>query len=298
MNLEELHWFVVLAETEHMTDAAAELRITQPTLSRALARLEDQVGTKLFDRVHRRLRLNAYGQIMLEHARRSIFEINSATERIAALRDPDSGTVRLALLHSLASWLVPDLLRRFRSTAPRVQFTLSQAAAYEIVEFLAGGHVDLAITAPRPDRAGFGWHQLQIERLCLVVPRDHRFAKRARLRLAEAADEPFIALGEELAMRHLTDQLWAAEGISPRVVFEATEIPTMEGLVAAGLGVAVVPMPLPPRGEPMASYIPLSNPHAKRSVGLAWLDGRPLSPAADRFARFLKDSKHASGIST
>ena len=96
----------------------------------------------------RRLRLNAYGQIMLEHARRSISEINSATERIAALRDPDSGTVRLAFLHSLASWLVPDLLRRFRSAAPRVQFTLSQAAAYEMVEFLARGHVDLAITAP------------------------------------------------------------------------------------------------------------------------------------------------------
>ena len=85
---------------------------------------------------------------MLKHARRSISEINSATERIAALRDPDSGTVRLAFLHSLASWLVPDLLRRFRSAAPRVQFTLSQAAAYEMVEFLAGGHVDLAITAP------------------------------------------------------------------------------------------------------------------------------------------------------
>ena len=96
----------------------------------------------------RRLRLNAYGQIMLKHARRSISEINSATERIAALRDPDSGTVRLAFLHSLASWLVPDLLGRFRSAAPRVQFTLSQAAAYEMVEFLAGGHVDLAITAP------------------------------------------------------------------------------------------------------------------------------------------------------
>jgi hypothetical protein len=96
----------------------------------------------------RRLRLNAYGQIMLKHARRSISEINSSTERIATLRDPDNGTVRLAFLHSLASWLVPDLLRRFRRAAPRVQFTLSQAAVYEMVEFLAGGYVDLAITAP------------------------------------------------------------------------------------------------------------------------------------------------------
>src|SRR4029077_16401618 len=85
---------------------------------------------------------------MLKHARRSISEINYATERIAALRDLDSGTVRLTFLHSLASWLFPDLLRRFRSAAPRVQFTLSQAAAYEMVEFLAGGPLDLAATAP------------------------------------------------------------------------------------------------------------------------------------------------------
>ncbi len=99
MDLDELHWFVTLAETEHVTDAAAELGISQPTLSRALARLEARIGAPLFDRVNRRLRLNTYGTILLDHARRSIAEITSATERIAALRDPDTGTVRLAFLH-------------------------------------------------------------------------------------------------------------------------------------------------------------------------------------------------------
>ncbi|MCZ8381485.1 LysR family transcriptional regulator [Mycobacterium sp. CPCC 205372] len=287
MNLDELHWFVVLAQTQHMTDAAAELRITQPTLSRALARLEERVGTQLFDRVNRRLRLNVYGEIMLEHAQRSIEEIASATDRIAALRDPDGGTVRLAFLHSLASWFVPDLLGRFRTEAPRVRMLLRQAAAYDIAEYLGGGQVDLAITAPRPENSELGWHQLHVERLCLVVPRDHRFAGRRRIRLAEAAGEPIVALGEQFALRALTDQLWAADGVSPRVVFEAIEVPTVEGLVAAGLGVAVVPMPAPPRGEPAAAYIPLTNPHARRSVGLAWHAARPMSPAARRFAAFL-----------
>jgi DNA-binding transcriptional LysR family regulator len=292
VNLDELHWFVVLARTQHMTDAAAELRITQPTLSRALGRLEERVGTQLFDRVNRRLRLNAYGEIMLEHAQRSLAEIASAGERIAALRDPDSGTVRLAFLHSLASWLVPDLLRRFRNRAPRVDFVLTQAAAYDIVDFVASGQADLAITAPRPQRADFAWHELQTERLCLVVPRDHRFAGRSRIRLAEAADEPVIALGEQFAMRHLTDALWAAEGVTPRVVFEAIEIPTVEGLVAAGLGVAVVPLPEPRRGEPAAAYVPLSNPDARRAVGVAWHISRPMSPAAGRFAAFLREADH------
>ncbi|MET0704097.1 MAG: LysR family transcriptional regulator [Mycobacterium sp.] len=287
MDLDELRWFVVLAETEHVTDAAAELRITQPTLSRALSRLEHQVGTPLFDRINRRLHLNAYGQIMLEHARRSIAEIDTAVDRIAALRDPDSGTVRLAFLHSLASWLVPDLLRRFRMQAPNVVFDLYQGAAHEISEQLSSGLVDLAITAPQPDGPGFGWHELYVERLCLAVPRGHRLAGKANLQLAETADEPFIALRDEFGLRQLTNELWADAGIRPQVVFEAMEIPTMEGLVAAGFGVGIVPVPRPDRGEPMCVYVPLAQAGAERHVGVAWSRERELPPAADRFSTFI-----------
>lgn len=289
MNLDELHWFVVLAETGHMTNAAAELNITQPTLSRALGRLERRLGAPLFDRINRRLQLNPYGQIMLHHARRSLAEIHTASERITALRDPESGTVRLAFLHSLAAWPVPEMLRSFRDEAPQVQFDLSQAAGHEIVNLLDTGQVDLAITGPRPDREDFGWHQLVVERLCLAVPRNHRLAKRRRISLSETADERFIALRTEFALRHLTNDLWAAEGISPEVVFEAMEIPTIEGFVAAGLGIAVVPTPpRPNRAEPEAVYISLSNPSARRAVGMAWVNGRPISPAADRFAAFIR----------
>ena len=287
MNLDELHWFVALAESEHMTDAAAELNITQPTLSRALARLEHQIGTPLFDRVNRRLRLNAYGRIVLEHARRSISEMRSATERITALRDPDKGVVRLAFLHSMANWFVPDIIGRFHAQAPQVQFDLSQAAGHELAEALATGQVDLVITTPRPQGDGYGWRELMVEQLCLVVPRTHHLGKRRRISLTETAEEPFIALGSQFALRQLTNELWAAEGINPRVVFEAMEIATIEGLVAAGLGIAVVPAPRPSRAEPSAAYISLTSAHAKRAVGLAWIKGRPISPAADRFASFV-----------
>jgi LysR family transcriptional regulator, transcription activator of glutamate synthase operon len=288
VNLDELHWFVALAESEHMTDAAAELNITQPTLSRALARLERQIGAPLFDRVNRRLRLNVYGSIMLEHARRSITEIRSASERITALRDPDKGVVRLAFLHSVANWFVPEIIGRFHAQAHEVQFDLSQAAGHELAEALATGQVDLVITTPRPHGDEYGWRELMVERLCVVVPRTHHLAKRRRISLSETADEPFIALGSQFALRQLTNELWAAEGISPRVVFEAMEIATIEGLAAAGLGIAVVPAPQPNRAESTAAYIPLTSAHAKRAVGLAWIKGRAISPAAERFASFVR----------
>jgi LysR family transcriptional regulator, transcription activator of glutamate synthase operon len=290
VNVEELQWFVVLAETEHVTDAAAELGISQPTLSRALSRLEAQVGTPLFDRLNRRLRLNAYGRILLEHARRSIDEMRSATERIAALRDPDTGTVRLAFLHSQAGGFVPDLLRSFRAEAPRVQFELFQGAAHEIMERLDSGQADLAITSPRPP--GHPWRVLYAERLCLAVPRDHRFAGRSRVRLAEAAEEPFVALRPGFGLRQLTDELCQQAGISPSVVFEAMEIPTMEGLVAAGFGVAVVPVPRSDRTDPGAAYIPLTEATAKRQIGLTWSAHRAPAPAAERLTTYIMQNRH------
>lgn len=288
MNLTELRWFVVLAETEHVTDAAAELAVSQPTLSRALARFEREAGAPLFDRVNRRLRLNPYGQIMLEHARRSLAEMTSARDRIAALRDPDTGRVRLAFLHSLASWYVPEQLRRFRESAPAIGFDLFQGPAQEITQRVLDGQTDLAITAPRPDAPEFGWRRLYVDQLCLAVPHGHRLAGRSRLRLSAAKGEPFIALAETAGLRQLTDQLLADDGLKPDIVFEATDIPAVEGLVAAGFGVAVIPVPRD-GGRSRTVHVPLSNEGAKREVGLAWDKSRDMSPPAKRFAAFLSN---------
>jgi LysR family transcriptional regulator, transcription activator of glutamate synthase operon len=288
VDLEELRWFVALAEAEHVTDAAAELGVSQPTLSRALARLEERAGAPLFDRVGRRLRLNDYGRIMLEHARRALAEMATAHERIATLRDPDSGRVRLAFLHSLANWYVPEQLRRFRQAFPGVGFDLSQGPAHEITERVLRGESDLAITSPRPRQPEFAWHGLYTERLCLAVPRGHRLAERTRVGLAAAAHEPFVALEAPFGLRHVTDELCAAEGVVPDIVFEATEIPTMEGLVAAGFGVAVVPVPRE-GGDARVAYVPLTNAGAKREVGLVTDRSRSVSPPVERFVTFLAD---------
>lgn len=286
MHLEELHWFVALADTEHVTEAAAELGVSQPTLSRALTRLEQEIGVRLFDRVGRRLHLNEYGRILLEHARRSIAEIQAATDRIAALRDPDTGRVRLAFLHSLANWYVPEQLRRFREAAPGIAFDLFQGPAHEITQRILDGGSDVGITSPPPDPTAFAWHRLYVERLCLAVPVGHRLATRSRISLAVAADEPFVALEKPFGLRLLTDDLWAEVGIDPDIVFEASEIPTMEGLVAAGFGVAVVPVPRD-GADTRVVHVPLSNSRAKREVGLAWAQDRPPAPPTQRFLQFL-----------
>ena len=291
MNLDELRWFVVLAETEHVTDAAAELGISQPTLSRALA--PDSSVTQALVPQAALPPANGWRRFLS----RPWLAGGAMLAAIEIIVEPSpgstvlmSGTVRLAFLHSQASGYVPALLRRFRAEAPGVQFHLVQGAAHEIVERLAGGQTDLAITSPRPD--GYRWRGLYVERLCLAVPRGHPFASRARIRLADAGGEAFVGLAPGFGLRQLTDKLCAEAGIEPDVVFEAMEIPTMEGLVAAGFGVAIVPMPRPERAEPRAVYLPLAQTSAKRQLGLAWSADRALPPVAKRFAEFVIRISH------
>lgn len=322
VDIEELRWFVTLAGTEHVTDAAALLHVSQPTLSRALGRIESGFGVPLFDRQGRRLRLNRYGRLVRDHAARALAELAAARDGIRALDDPDAGQVRLAFLHSFGPWLVPALLRGFRATAPGVRFVLSQDYHDAILAALHTGQADLALTSPRPTGAGTGWHGLGEEKLCLAVPPGHRFAGRARLRLAAAAGERFIMLSPTTELRRLTDDLCRRAGFSPRIAFESAELVTVRGLVAAGLGVAVSPLPVPPvpaprvaatppapGGAPVAVtvpphllstgpgplvpepggpvYVPLTDRQARRGIGLAWLASREQSPAVERFRRYV-----------
>jgi DNA-binding transcriptional LysR family regulator len=287
VTIDELRWFVALAQNGHMTAAASELHIAQPTLSRALSRLEAEVGSPLFDRVNRRLRLNAYGEILLAHARRCLAELDTAASRIQTLRDPESGTIRLTFLHSLATWLVPELLRRYRGDMPGIGFELRQAAGHELLQALREGEVDLGVTGPRPNDENLNWQTIHRERLCLVVPRDHRLAGRRQIALAAARDDRFVALGPDFGFRRLTDELCSQAGFRPTIAFESSEIPSMEALVAAGLGVAVVPTPRPYRAEPSAVYIPLTDSEANRAIGLVWRNQPALPPPAERFARFV-----------
>ncbi|MEU4392686.1 LysR family transcriptional regulator [Kribbella sp. NPDC023855] len=287
MHVEDLRWFVVLADTEHLTDAAAVLGTSQPTLSRSLRRVEAAFGARLFEREHRGLQLNPAGRLVLEAARASIAAVDTAKSQIDAQQDPESGTVRLAFLHSVATGLVPDLLKSFRTTSPRIRFALREEPSHDIVRDLESGEAELGITGSRPAPDTFGWHLLERQRLCLYVPPDHPLAGRKRVRLAEAAAEPFIGLRPGFGFRRVSDELCQAAGFTPAIAFESTDLSTIDRLVGAGLGVAVLPAGAVRGSDSGATPVPLAGVRARRDIGLTWRLGRELSPAASRFRDFV-----------
>ncbi|MCQ4045179.1 LysR family transcriptional regulator [Streptantibioticus rubrisoli] len=295
MTIDELRWFLTLAETEHVTEAAARLRIAQPTLSRALLRLEQRLGTRLFDRDRHRLRLNDHGRIFRRHAQRALDELDAAQDRIAAMLAPPREALGLAFVHSLGGWLVPRLLGAYAQDSPGARFTLHQGSAATVLELLRDGTVEAALTSPRPSDPQVGWLPLRDERLGLAVPAEHRLADRALVRLDELADERLIIMRPSLGLRQITCELFHRAGMTPDVVSECAEVSTIHGLVASGLGVAVVPAGdggPPPAG---VRLVPIADHDAYRTIGLVWHRGRPGSTASRRFrefaARYARDTE-------
>ncbi|MBK6018212.1 LysR substrate-binding domain-containing protein, partial [Streptomyces sp. MBT53] len=124
-----------------------------------------------------------------------------------------------------------------------------------------------------------------VQKLRLVVPADHRLASRKRIRLAEAAEETFVTLEPGYGLRSITDAVCAEAGFRPKIAFEGEEAETLRGLVAAGLGVALLPPPAVPR--PGVAELTVTAPRAVREIGVAWLDGRPDTPPVAAFKKFL-----------
>jgi DNA-binding transcriptional LysR family regulator len=287
MQVEDFRRLLTLADRERVTDAAAALGMSQPTLSRLLSRVEADLGARLFERDAKGVHPNPLGEVVLAAARDLTGRYDQLLGDLADLLDPESGTVRLAFLDSMATSLVPRILHDFRREAPHVRISLRQEPGHEIVRDLAGGVSELAIISPRPS-GEHGWLPLQRQRLALVVPAGHRLVGRRRVRLEELADEDFVTVPSGFGFRSLVDDLFAAADVAPRVAFEIGDLATIEGLVGAGLGVALVPEQL--AGASNTVGIPVAAAGAERVVGLTWRTDRRLAPAAQRFLGFVRSA--------
>jgi len=280
MELQQLSYFKAVARTQHVTQAAEDLGITQPALSRALARLERDLGVALFDHRGRSIRLNRYGRAYLKHVERALLALDEGRRELTGLSDREAGVIAFGFAHALGTRVVPDLIASFRAQHPRARFQLLQNASHMILAELETGDVDLALVSPMPV-AGERIESMELasEELFLVVPHDHRLAKRKSVRLAEVRDDAFVCLREGYGLRALTDGFCASAGFTPKIAFEGEEIATLRGLVAVGLGVAIIPAST----EAGPPEIRISEPVCRRSIGLLWEAARYQSELTQQF---------------
>ena len=301
VDTDSLRWFQLVADGYTVTEVSEIYGVSQPGVSRALARLERDVGTPLLRRSGRVLRMTHAGTAFKRHVDHLVNDLDNGLAAVDELVDPEGGVVALAFPLSLGSWLVPGLIRSFRRDHPRVRAVLQRTAVGDtgqVSQQLATRRADLELTTHRITETGVEWRRILVEPLVLAVPLTHRLAERDAVALSEVADEPFVVRRAPSGMRSQTLALCEAAGFAPTIDLEADDLPTVHGLVAAGFGVAVVPAQGLPAPTTLARtrLLPLTDAHAQREVGVAWVTGRPLLPSAESFRRFLLSGEVGSHL--
>jgi LysR family transcriptional regulator, transcription activator of glutamate synthase operon len=283
-----LRWFQLVVDGMTVTEVADVHRVSQPGVSRALARLEAEVGTPLLQRSGRLLRPTYAGSVFKQHVDAMLHRLDDGLAAVSELVDPTTGTVSVAFQLSLGTWLLPGMIERFRSEYPQVRFRLEQSHDALGSSLVAGGRIDLELTSRRPRNPAVRWERLFAQPLFLALPRGHRLARREEVALAEASGEEFVMLRPSWELRTQSDQLCTQAGFEPRVAFEVDDLPVVHGFVSAGLGVAIVPAT---QEEPQSGgrtavrLVRLTDAGASRDVGIAWSRERRLLPSAELFLK-------------
>jgi DNA-binding transcriptional LysR family regulator len=243
MQVESLEVFRTVARYGSITAAALALRYTQSAVSRQIAALEAQTGTRLFDRLPRGVSLTEEGRCLLPHAEAILDRLATAHRELDALRGLGAGRLRVGAFPTAVAALMPRALAAFRQAHPDVALSLVEGRTPDLLERLRAGEADVAVVSAPPDRpldaTRFDLHHLLDEHLLVAVPRDHRLARRRTIRLVDLTDDAFIfgsATAEDTLMRASFPP-----GFNPRVDIVAADWTGKLGCVAAGLGIALIP---------------------------------------------------------
>jgi LysR family transcriptional regulator, transcription activator of glutamate synthase operon len=285
MDLRQLRYLVALAEELNFTRAAAAEHIAQPALSQQIRRLEEEVGVGLVERTTRKVALTEAGELLAVRARRILAEIAIAREELEALRGVDVGHVTIGAIHTMGPIDLSLALAVFHEAHPGVALTVREQASEECAELLRADELDLAFLSvtERVESRELALHQLISEELMVLLPRDHALAGRARVRMAELAQEHFISFRQGARLRELLFSAGRDAQFEPRVTLESNEAQRIRALVSRGLGVAILPRSdaMVPGRDIVAA--PIVDPVLRRDITLAWRAGRRQSPATAAF---------------
>ena len=292
MNLRDLGYLVALADHKHFGRAAAASFVSQPTLSTQIRKLEDELGVSLVERAPRRVMLTPIGREIAERARKVLADVAQMGELARRSRDPEAGSVRLGLFPTLAPYLLPHVLPGLRARFPRLELLLVEEKTDPILARLRDGRLDAGLLAlPLHDE------QLHVEPLfeepfVLAVPRGHRLATRERaLQLHDLDHEHLLLLEEGHCLRDQALDVCRLAGANERDGFRATSLETLRQMVAAGVGITLLPVlavqpPVPP--SPDIVLLPFAGKPPSREIAMVWRRSSAMAGFLQQLAQQLR----------
>jgi DNA-binding transcriptional LysR family regulator len=289
-----LNQFIAVAEELHFGRAAARLQMAQPPLSQAIRNLEDMVGVQLLARSKHAVSLTPAGRAFLEQARELIAHGQRAIDIARRASEGLTGRIAIGFMGSVSYELLPRILREFRTRFPAIHVDLREQTSVEQIESLHAGKLDLGLVrVPLVNAADLNMRTIEVERFIAVLPRDHRLAASRSLRLEDLAEAPFMIFPADKSPSLHAKFLMACDeaGFSPRIAHEAWQMASMVSLVAAGMGVALLPAQVRNSPHPGVVYKDLDNDsrHLELKIAAAWR-GDNLSAGVHSFLSVLEES--------
>jgi LysR family transcriptional regulator, carnitine catabolism transcriptional activator len=286
----DLDIFLVLAETGSFRRTAAQVHLSQSAVSGVVARLEESLGTRLFDRTTRSVHLTAAGQVFVEQAKLLNAQTQEAVQRVQHITQIQSGKVSMAALPSLAATVVPRVMARYAEQHPSIALQLHDTLSGPAFDLVRAGTVDFALTAANPDYADLDYTPLSADGFVLLIPLNHRLAKgKTPLSWLQVAELTHISMPLPASVRQYTNAAFIEHRIAFHPRYEVEHIATIHAMVKAGLGVAALP-------ELAAAFVQqdgvvtrrLTGPDIQRPIGVVTRRSRSLSPAALEMVRMLR----------
>lgn len=273
MNLRDFRYLVALADTRHFGQAAERCHVSQPTLSAQIRKLENYLGVELIERQPRRISLTEMGEKVVARARRLIAEVDEIQALTRKEGDPLSGKLKVGLIPTIGPYLLPLVARKLHKQLPKLQLMLYEYQTAILLEKLHHGEIDVAILALPVEMDGLESQKLYDEDFLLAMPPDHPLAKKQRVKPDDLPGETLLLLEDGHCLRDQALAVCSRVNVRESQDYRATSLETLRQMVAAGLGVTL--MPALAASGPFASnrsltLRPFSQPVPSRTVGSVW----------------------------
>lgn len=289
MNLNQLYYFQKIAKLQHYHQAARELNISQPSLSRSISNLEEELGVSLFQKNGRNIELTKYGRIFLEHVNRILEEINIAENKMKSLAGSRSGHIDIGYVFPLAKTYIPRMVRNFLNQEQNheITFSLSQEITSELIIDLKEEKYDIIFGSYVPDEPKIEFIPVVNQEMVIITPPEHPLKHKSFLVLEDLLSYPVIGYDRTSGLGQYTHSIYRQNHMEPSIAFETSDENAIASLVAEDFGIGFVA-----HVESLREYdieiLHLTNMKPYHTVYMAYLKDKPMIPAVHKFIDFVK----------
>ncbi|QUJ66243.1 LysR family transcriptional regulator [Photobacterium sp. GJ3] len=287
MDIRQLTYFIAIAECGSFTRAAEKLHIAQPALSIAMKKLEQQLDMPLFDRSDRHIALTHEGEVLIQHARLILQQVEDARIAMDELKGLQKGEVRLGVPSMLGSYYFPDILMGFKSRYPRLKLTLVEAGTQSIRSMLLNGELDLGVirSADLPD--SLEAEPLLTSEMVAVVSPNHEFSQYESVTFEQFFSQELVMFKQGYFHRDYIDNVWQKHHLKPEIAFETNLLPMILSIIRQEFAISAL-LEMVTRHEPGLVAVPFSTP-VHLNLAIAWRKNGYLSLADRAFMEFIKE---------